>query len=93
LLRASVGWRPVGCGTDPGDIMRDLDRLEEVAVEQAGKRFLLRTGTVGCASAVLKAVGIAPLPLVRQLPMKKPPPRSAAPRKRVGRPRRGATPR
>ena len=73
--------------------MRDLDRLEEVAVEQADKRFLLRTATVGCAGAVLKAVGIAPPPLVRQLPMEKPPPEPAAPRKRVGRPRRGATPR
>jgi hypothetical protein len=46
---------------------------------------------VGCAGAVLKAVGIAPPPLVRQLPMEKPP-QPAAPRKRVGRPRRGATP-
>jgi hypothetical protein len=95
VLRKELDERLAAAGADPewGDIVRDLDRLEEVAVEQAGKRFLLRTGTVGCAGAVLKAIGIAPPPLVRQLPMEKPPPDPAAPRKRIGRPRRGATPR
>ena len=95
VLRKELDERLAAAGADPewGDIVRDLDRLEEVAVEQAGKRFLLRTGTVGCAGTVLKAVGIAPPPLVRQLPMEKPPPEPEAPRKRVGRPRRGATPR
>jgi hypothetical protein len=95
VLRKELDERLAAAGADPewGDIVRDLDRLEEVAVEQAGKRFLLRTATVGCAGAVLKAVGIAPPPLVRQLPTEKPPPEPAAPRKRDGRPRRGATPR
>jgi hypothetical protein len=95
VLRKELDERLAAAGAGPewGDIVRDLDRLEEVAVEQAGKRFLLRTGTVGCAGTVLKAVGIAPPPLVRQRPTEKPPPQPAAPRKRVGRPRRGATPR
>jgi Transposase DDE domain len=95
VLRKELDERLAAAGADPewGDIVRDLDRLEEVAVEQAGKRFLLRTGTVGCAGTVLKAVGVAPPPLVRQLPLEKPPPEPAAPRKRIGRPRRGATPR
>jgi len=93
VLRKELDERLATAGADPewGDVVRDLDRLEEVAVDQAGKRFLLRTTTAGCAGAVLKALGVAPPPLVRQLPMEKPPPRPAVPRKRAGRPQRGAT--
>jgi hypothetical protein len=74
------------------DIVRDLDRLEEVTIDQRDKRFVLRLQAQGCAGAVCKAVGIALPPLVRQLPATRPPPNAKpAPKSRRGRPRRGAT--
>lgn len=75
------------------DIVRDLDRLEEVTIDHGDKRFVLRLQAQGCAGAVCKAVGIALPPLVRQLPPARPPPKAKpAPKSRRGRPRRGATP-
>lgn len=49
------------------DVLRDLDRLEEVEIEQDGKRFLLRTEAQGCVGDVFQAVGIAMPPTIRQL--------------------------
>ena len=75
------------------DIVRDLDRLEEVTIDQGDKRFVLRLQAQGCAGAVCKAVGIALPPLVRQLPAARPPPAADPPPKpHRGRPLRGATP-
>ena len=76
-----------------GDVVRDLDRVEQVSVEQAGKRFLLRLQAPGCAGGVFKAVGVALPPLVQQLPNATPPPRaeSRSPPRHRGRPRCGAT--
>ncbi len=76
-----------------GDIVRDLDRVEQMTVEQATKRFLLRPHAPGCAGGVFKAAGVALPPLVRQLPNATPPPIAAParPPPRRGRPRRGAT--
>ncbi len=83
-----------GVTAEWGDIIRDLDRVEELTVEQGPKRFILRAQAPGCAGAVFKAVGVALPPLVRQLPTGTPPPEPAAPPqplRRRGRPRRGAT--
>jgi hypothetical protein len=76
-----------------GDIVRDLDRVEQMTVEQGAKRFMLRPHAPGCAGNVFKAVGVALPPLVRQLPNATPPPPalSAPPPPRRRRPRRGAT--
>src|SRR5205823_2791025 len=41
------------------DILRDLDRLQEIELEQDGKRFLLRTPTTGVAGKLFQAVGVA----------------------------------
>lgn len=49
------------------DVLRDLDRLEEVEIEQDGKRFLLRTEAQGSVGDVFQAVGIAMPPTIRQL--------------------------
>jgi hypothetical protein len=48
------------------DIVRDLDRLEEVEVEQDGKRLLLRTEAKGVCGKVFQAVGVSLPPAVRQ---------------------------
>ena len=96
VLRKELDERlaAAGVAAEWGDIVRDLDRVEELTVEQGPKRFVLRAQAPGCAGAVFKAVGVALPPLVRQLPTATPPPEPAAvslPARRRGRPRRGAT--
>ena len=49
------------------DVIRDLSSLEEITVDQDGKRFLLRTETKGTCAAVFQAVGVALPPTVRQV--------------------------
>ena len=80
-MRKELDKRLAAAGLDPewGDVVRDLDRVEEVTVDQDAKRFVLRTDAVGCAAGVFKAVGVALPPLVRQLPATTPPPKPAAP--------------
>jgi hypothetical protein len=51
-----------------GDIRRDLDRLQEITLEQDGKRFRLRTPTTGLAGKLFRAVGIALPPNLQELP-------------------------
>ena len=75
------------------DIVRDLDRVEQITIDQDAKQFVLRPQAPGCAGSVFQAVGVALPPLVRQLPSATPPPSSppVASQRRRGRPRRGAT--
>jgi transposase len=47
------------------DVLRDLDRLQEVEVEQDGKRFILRTPTTGCAGKLFQTLRIALPPNLR----------------------------
>ena len=93
VLRKELDERLDAAAADPewADIVRDLDRVEEVTVDQGTKRFVLRVQAPGCAGVVCKAVGVALPPLVRQLPAAHPPPQPAPPPTRRGRPRRGAT--
>ena len=49
------------------DIVRDLDKMDEVELEEDGKRFLIRTGTSGCCGKVYQAVGVAMPPAIRQV--------------------------
>jgi hypothetical protein len=93
VLRKELDERLATAGAAPewGDIVRDLDRVEEVTVDQGAKRFVLRGQAPGCAGVVCKAVGVALPPLLRQVPAAQPPPEPAPPPARRGRPRRGAT--
>jgi hypothetical protein len=95
LLRKELDERLTAAGVTAGwsDIVRDLDRVEQVSIEQGPKRFLLRAQAHGCAGAVFKAVGVALPPLIQQIPVRAPPPAEApaSPPGRCGRPRRGAT--
>lgn len=54
-----------GVAAEWQDIVRDLDRIEEITVAQADKRFILRTQAPGCGGAVCQAVGVALPPLYR----------------------------
>jgi hypothetical protein len=65
-----------GVNAEWDDIVRDLDRVEQIAVEQDRKHFVLRPQAPGCAAGVFQAVGVALPPLVRQLPSVTPPPAS-----------------
>ena len=56
------------------DILRDLDRLQEIELEQDGKRFLLRTPTTGVAGKLFQAVGVALPPNLQELPRTTPQP-------------------
>ena len=49
------------------DVVRDLDALQEVQIEQAGHRFAIRTEIRGCCGKVFQALGVAIPPTVRQL--------------------------
>ena len=54
------------------DVIGDLDRLQEVGVEQDGKRFLLRSEAQGTCGKVFQAVGVALPPTVRQVALTTP---------------------
>jgi transposase len=49
------------------DILQDLDALEEIELEQNGKRFLLRSKTKGCCGEIFKAIGVALPQTVKQI--------------------------
>lgn len=52
------------------DIIRDLDRLQEVEIEQDKKRFVLRTQVQGSCGKVFQAAGVALPPTLRQVETK-----------------------
>jgi hypothetical protein len=63
-----------GIAAEWGDVLRDLDRLQEIELEQDGKRFLLRTPTTGIAGKLFQAVGVALPPNLQELPLSTPQP-------------------
>src|SRR5919199_670610 len=90
LLRKELDERLTAAGVDVewSDIVRDLDRVEQVSIEQGAKRFVLRPQAPGCAGAVFKAVGVALPPVIQQIPTSPPPPAKVRPLpRRRGRPR------
>jgi hypothetical protein len=60
-------WAKGYCDIEWADVVRDLDRLEEVEIEKEGKRFLLCTEAAGVAGKVFQAAGVALPPTVRQV--------------------------
>jgi hypothetical protein len=61
VLRKELQARCAKAGIKPEwhDVLRDLDRLQEVTVEQDGEIAILRTPTPATISLVFKAAGIA----------------------------------
>jgi hypothetical protein len=80
LLRKELdeGLTGAGLAAEWADIVRDLDRVEQVTVEQGVKRFVLRPQAPGCAGSVFQTVGVALPPLLRQLPPATPPPNTVS---------------
>ena len=66
--------RQQGVAAEWGDILRDLDRLQQIQLEQDGKRFLLRTPTTGVAGKLFQAVGVALPPNIQEIPLPRPQP-------------------
>jgi hypothetical protein len=56
-----------GIAAEWGDILRDLERLQEITLEQDSKRFRLRTPTTGLAGKLFQAVGVALPPNLQEL--------------------------
>ena len=73
------------------DVLRDLDRLQEVEVNQDGKTWNVRTQAGAIAAALLRATGIAIPPRIQGTPPPHRPRQPTAAPKRRGRPRRSAT--
>ena len=69
VLRKELDERCAAKGFWPewGDVVLDLERLQEVDVAQDGKRFILRTPVVGCAGQLFQAAGVALPPNIREL--------------------------
>jgi transposase len=49
------------------DVIRDLERVQQVEVEHQGRRFLLRSQLSGTAGRVFQAAGVAVPPTVKQV--------------------------
>jgi hypothetical protein len=56
-----------GCDFEWYDILHDIDALEEVEIEEDGKRFVLRSEAQGCCGEVFKATGVGLPPSFRQV--------------------------
>ncbi len=54
------------CDLEWAQILRDLDRVQEIEIDKAGTRFLLRTEAPGTATKVFQAAGVALPPTVRR---------------------------
>ena len=67
VLRKELQDRLTAAGLAPewAEVLRDLDRLQEIEVEQDDKRFVLRTPTTGCAGKLFQTLGVALPPNIR----------------------------
>ena len=68
-MKARLTARLAARGPVPewADVLGDLERLQYVEVEQAGKRFRLRAQLQGTCGRVFRAVRVAVPPTVQQL--------------------------
>ena len=69
VLRYELQSRLVARGRsfEWADIIRDLERVQQVEVEHQDKRFLLRSQLSGTAGRVFQAAGVAAPPTVQQV--------------------------
>jgi hypothetical protein len=82
-------WEDGALKPEWGDLLRDLDRLQEATLAQDGRTWRLRTEATGAVPPLLKVLGIALPPRVQATGPPAAP--TITPRKRRGRPRRSAT--
>ena len=56
-----------GLAFEWADVIRDLERVQYVEVEQGGQRYLLRSELQGTAGRVFQSVGVAVPPTVQEV--------------------------
>lgn len=80
----------IGVKLEWGDVLRDLDRLQDIALEKDGRSWRIRTEATGAVPPLMKALRIALPPRAKAIgpPLSEPTPPT---RSRRGRPRRSAT--
>jgi hypothetical protein len=94
ILRKELDERCRNAGFRPewGDVLRDLDRLQEVTITKDGRTWTVRTEATGAIPALMRFAGVL---LPARVRATSPPPEAAAPPqpspKRRGRPRCSAT--
>ena len=68
VLRKELEERLTAARLNPEwrELLADLDRLQEIEVEQDGKHFILRTPVTGVAGKAFQAVGTALPPNIRE---------------------------
>ena len=81
--------RQAGLVPEWKDLLRDLDRLQEVSIRHRGADWLVRTDAAPAVAMLFKSAHVALPPRVR--PARPPPSPDRPARKRRGRPRRSAT--
>ena len=74
------------------ELLRDLDRLQQLRIQHRGADWLVRTDAAPSVTALFRAAHVALPPRARQTAPPKPQAPPASAKKRRGRPRRGATP-
>jgi hypothetical protein len=74
-----------------GDVLRDLDRLQQGTIESRGKIWSVRTEATGTVPSLFKLVKVALPPRIQAIPPPEPKAPAALTPKRRGRPRHGAT--
>ena len=69
VLRKELEHRLAAANLKPewAELLRDLDRLQDVEVAHQGKRFILRTPTTGVAGKLFQAARIALPPNIREV--------------------------
>jgi Transposase DDE domain len=69
VLRKELDARCRKAGIRPewGDVLRDLDRLQEIEINKNGRQMTLRTPATGSLGPVFKAAGVALPPNVREI--------------------------
>ena len=68
VVRKALDDRLAAAGVKPewGRLLMDLDRLQDIAIEQDGKHFIVRTPVTGDVGRVFQAVGLALPPNTRE---------------------------
>jgi hypothetical protein len=84
--------REAGVAPEWKELLRDLDRLQQVRLQYRGADWLVRIDAAQTITALFRQAHVALPPRARQTaPPKATPPTKPAPKRR-GRPRRSATP-
>jgi transposase len=73
------------------ELLRDLDRLQQLRIQHRGADWLVRTDAAPSVTALFRAAHVALPPRARQTAPPKPQAPPASAKKRPGRPRRSAT--